>query len=159
MMARYNSWQNAQLIDILDDIAQDDIYLDRGAFFGSIFGTLNHVLWADTMWLSRFGDFPAPHKPGDESANYCADVNTWMTARRAMDATILDWTQGLTQADLDQDMTWMSALSAKTMTAPVWKNVVHLFNHQTHHRGQVHAMLTQSENDAPVTDIPFIPAG
>lgn len=157
MMARYNAWQNTQLTAILDTAPQDVIYGDHGVFFGSVFGTLNHILWADTIWLSRFGDFPAPHKPGSESTTYSATYTTWQHARRDMDKTILAWAQTVTQADLVAEMTWKSGLTGKTASAPLWQNVTHFFNHQTHHRGQIHAVLTRFGSVAPVSDIPFLP--
>lgn len=157
MMARYNMWQNKQLVEILDPMEFADLTKDRGAFFKSIFGTMNHILWGDGMWLSRLGHYAPPDVAGAESASFKKTYEDWKQARSATDETLISWASSLTSEDLAREMTWESKLSDMSLTRPVWVCVAHVFNHQTHHRGQVHAMLTGAGCQAPVSDIPFIP--
>jgi len=73
-MARYNAWQNRQIIEIVKTMDKEALTLDRGVFFGSISRTLNHLLWADTLWMSRLcSDVPAPEPGGDTT-----DITIWI---------------------------------------------------------------------------------
>ncbi len=157
LMARYNAWQNDQLLGVLDEMSDEQIRHNRGAFFGSIFETLNHLLWGDTMWLSRFGFCPPADVPGSESVRYCPDYPAYKSVRLAMDQQILDWSLAVSDQQIKGMLEWHSVMSGTNLQAPMWECIVHLFNHQTHHRGQVHAMLTQTGVKGPVTDIPFLP--
>ena len=155
MMARYNAWQNKQLVPFLGALTEDELRQDRKAFFGSILATLNHILWADAMWLHRFGAGPEPAH--SEHLEYTATLDEWCRARAKMDAEISAWADGLTQEVLDSDLRWTSKLSGQSAVSPMAQLVMHVFNHQTHHRGQVHAMLTAAGQGAPVSDIPYLP--
>ena len=154
-MARYNAWQNKQLASVIEVMDEDALTQDRKAFFGSILGTLNHLLWCDQIWLSRFD--PALPKPEGPDTELCPTGMAWCAARRECDAAIKDWTQGLRQEALDADLSWYSGIMQREVTTPLAKTVVHFFNHQTHHRGQGHAMLTSAGYDAPVTDLILMP--
>lgn len=159
-MARYNAWQNSQIIEQVRQMDDDALRADRGAFFGSILGTLNHLLWGDLMWLHRFD--PAVPGPQVESAQHkeiTPDGPGWITARQQTDATITDWAGGLTDDRLAGDLSWFSGLAQRDFTTPMGLCVTHFFNHQTHHRGQVHAMLKAAGVEAPVTDLTFMPEG
>lgn len=152
-MARYSAWQNDSLYraaDGLDDAARRQ---DRGAFFSSIHGTFCHLLWADRMWLSRFAGTPKPAVPGSESARMIEGWSELVAERRATDALIGDWAASLALEWLDGDLTWMSGLSRRELTRPKGLLVMHFFNHQTHHRGQVHAMLTAAGARPDDTDL------
>lgn len=156
IMARYNAWQNASLYGaaaVLDDAARRQ---DRGAFFGSIHATLCHLLWGDRMWLSRFSGTPQPSVPGRDSVRYIEPWDDLVTERRATDKTISDWAATLPSAWLIGDLTWVSGLSRKETTQPKGMLVVHFFNHQTHHRGQVHAMLTAAGARPDDTDLTLL---
>jgi len=158
-MARYNRWQNESLYRAaggLDDAARR---ADRGSFFHSIHGTLNHVLWGDRMWMHRFAETP---KPGGGIVDSPAMVNDWETLcaeRRAFDKVIEDWAAALDPEWLAGDMTWISAVGNRKMTGPKAMLVTHMFNHQTHHRGQVHAMLTAAGARPDDTDLIFLRTG
>lgn len=154
-MARYNAWQNTQLMPSLEALTSEELIQDRGAFFGSIFATLNHLLWGDTMWLHRFGAGPAPMS--DNHTALTATLTEWEKARGRVDHEIKVWAAGLSQADLDSDLRWASKLSDRSFQHPMGLLVTHFFNHQTHHRGQVHAMLTAAGQPAPVSDLPYMP--
>lgn len=157
MMARYNAWQNDNLItaaDSLDDAARQE---DRGAFFGSIFATFNHLLWGDRIWLSRFTDVPGPTQ---DAANHTRETPDWASfkvGRAEQDQRILTWSEQVQAADLAGNLTWYSGVAGKELSKPMAVCVMQLFNHQTHHRGQIHAMLTAAGVRPSDTDIPFMP--
>jgi uncharacterized damage-inducible protein DinB len=158
VMARYNGWQNRQLAKLLADASLDDLKADHGAFFGSILGTLNHVLWADAMWMSRFDpSFDAPAGGIAESVDMCPTLGVWDAERFAMDGRITDWADALSAVRLSGDLSWHSAASGRDQVKPLALCVVHMFNHQAHHRGQVHAMMTRQGWEAPVTDLFLMP--
>lgn len=154
-MARYNAWQNSQLTAIVTKMDHDALVQDRGAFFGSILGTLNHLLWGDRMWLSRFGaDVDAPAR-GD-TTKLTPTIAAWSAERFQVDGRTMIWAKGLHNIDLAGDLSWYSGGHDKTLTRPLALCVAHFFNHQTHHRGQVHAMLTAAGQVAPVSDLVFM---
>ena len=153
-LAQYNAWQNRQLISVIEVMHEDALTQDRGAFFGSLLSTLNHLLWCDQIWLSRFD--PAFPKPEGRDTELRPTGAAWCSARQECDLAILNWAQNLRQDDLDAELTWYSGILQRDATTPFAPTVVHFFNHQTHHRGQVHAMLTSAGQDAPVTDLIFM---
>lgn len=155
-MAAYNSEMNRRLYAAAGRLSDDERRRDRGAFFGSIHRTFNHLLWADQMWMSRFEGWEKPPVPGSESTTMVADFDGLMHRRVAMDARLEGWAAGLSAAWLEHDLTWTSGISNREMTKPRAMLVVHLFNHQTHHRGQVHAMLTAAGQATGDTDLPWI---
>ncbi|PKP85493.1 MAG: damage-inducible protein DinB [Alphaproteobacteria bacterium HGW-Alphaproteobacteria-2] len=150
-MARYGTWQNDSLLaaaDTLDDAARR---ADMGAFWGSIEGTLAHLLWGDRMWMARFDGWDLPAERLADSARAAGGWTALKAARAEADARILDWAGQLADADLAHDLTWHSAVLGRQVHRPKWLLVQHFFNHQTHHRGQVHAMLTAA-GAPPVAD-------
>lgn len=158
MMARYNAWQNSQVMAAcaaLDDAA---LRAERGAFFGSILKTLNHLLWGDGMWMSRFDGGDAPGGSIGDSTALCATIDDWTSARKAMDTRIITWTAQLTDEDLQAQLAWYSGAAGRNVTAPLGLCVTHMFNHQTHHRGQIHAMLTAAGAATGDTDLFLMPA-
>jgi uncharacterized damage-inducible protein DinB len=158
LMARYNSWQNASLYAAASTLTDDARKLNRGAFFGSIHGTLCHIVFGDQAWMHRFAGTPAPKaKSIAESATAIQSWDELAAARRAFDAVITDWAANLNPAWLQGDLTWYSGAMGRDVTRPRPELVAHMFNHQTHHRGQVHAMLTAAGAKPDDTDIPFMP--
>ena len=155
-MARYNAWQNQWMfaaVDALDDAARE---ADRGLFWGSIRATLSHLMWGDLMWMSRFDGGAAPTRALGDTG----DAYAWpdlMAGRPRLDARIAAWAWSTAQADLDGSLTWYSGAMGREMSKPYAMCVVHVFNHQTHHRGQVHAALTALGVRTDDTDIPFMP--
>lgn len=157
-LARYNAWQNRSILTAATGLSDDARREDRGAFFRSIHATLNHVLWGDRMWLARLGPYEAPQPPGiRESTAYFAAWDDYCGERAATDQTLLDWSAQLTADQLDGDLTWYSGAAGRDITRPKALLVMHMFNHQTHHRGQVHGMLTAAGATPDATDIPFMP--
>jgi uncharacterized damage-inducible protein DinB len=155
-MARYNHWQNDNLYGVADTLSEDERRRERGAFFGSIHGTLSHLLWADRIWMSRFADVPAPEGGIAGSAVLYSDWPELKRERAAFDQMISSWAEGLELAWLAGDLTWYSGGAGRELTRPVWLLVTHFFNHQTHHRGQVHCMLTQAGGKPHDTDLPLM---
>ncbi len=156
-MARYNAWQNTGLRKAIEAMPMTDLEKDRGAFFGSIWATVNHLLWADTIWMSRFDGGPAPEGGLKDSTGICATKGDWEARRYRMDGRIREWAHGLDGVDLIGNLTWYSGATGREMSKPFALCVVQLFNHQTHHRGQIHAMLTAAGVRMPDTDLPFMP--
>jgi uncharacterized damage-inducible protein DinB len=154
-MARYNRWMNERLYALCETLGDEERRRDRGAFFRSIHGTLNHIVYGDLAFLSRFtGDPPEVPPLGRELHATFAEL---AAARRAIDARLDAWAETLTDAWLAAPHTYTSKVDGLTRTLPAWLLVVHLFNHQTHHRGQLTTLLSQMGHDPGVTDLPFLP--
>lgn len=140
MFAHYNRWANTLLYDAAAQLSDAEFHENRGAFFGSLRNTLNHLLVADRMWMHRFtgtGEAAAilnaiPH-------NDLADLRA---AREAEDQRIIDWVETLDDAQLTADITYSPVTQPGAITHPLRAAVAQFFNHQTHHRGQCHMTLT-----------------
>lgn len=157
LMARYNQWQNTSVYSAADQIADTERRADMGAFFGSIHATLNHLLWGDQIWLHRFAGTPAPQaKSPKESVLHLLPWEELKRTRAALDESILVWADKLGQDWLQGDLAWYSGAVGREMQRPRWLLVTHFFNHQTHHRGQVHALLTRFGVKPEPTDLMII---
>ncbi len=129
---------------------------DCGAFFKSIHGTLNHLLWGDQVWMRRLANTPAPKAqdiPG--STEQFSEFEDLKRERFAFDAVISKWAEQIDQDWLNGTLDWYSGSMGRDMTSLRGLLVTHMFNHQTHHRGQVHCMLTHLGAETPITDLPF----
>ncbi len=158
LMARYNIWQNRQLVTALDPVPAEELMADRGSFFGSILGTLNHILWADQIWMSRFDDsFDKPAGGIPDSPSLCPDYATWRDERMAMDDRMAAWADAVSQVDLTGDVAWYSGAAERDVVKPRAFCITHMFNHQTHHRGQVHAMMTEAGLTGNTSDLFLLP--
>ena len=155
--AAYNAWMNGKVYVAAAGLSDEARRADRGAFFGSIHGTLNHLLWGDQMWMSRFAGTPKPAATIRESRNLIGGFDELRVERVRFDAVIVDWAERLDPAWLVGDLTWFSGASGREVTKPKWLLVTHMFNHETHHRGQVHCLLTQCGVDPGDTDLPIMP--
>jgi uncharacterized damage-inducible protein DinB len=156
-MARYNRWQNENLYSAADRLSEIERCRERGAFWGSIHNTLNHLLWGDRMWMSRLTGSPRPSVGIADSGSLYADWTALKAERIRFDQTIIDWADTIAPSWLAAEMTYYSLPVQRDVTQPHWVLVTHLFNHQTHHRGQVHCMLTQAGERPSHTDLPFMP--
>ncbi|HEY9661723.1 MAG TPA: DinB family protein, partial [Allocoleopsis sp.] len=154
IMAQYNQWMNQKVYAICAEIPDEIRKEDRGAFFRSIHGTLNHLLYGDRVWMGRFTGQSTSGKLGQD---LYADFDQLRQQREITDQQILDWTKHLTQEWLSQPLTYISGVDHQTRTFPSWVLVTHLFNHQTHHRGQLTTLLSQLGHDPGVTDLPWLP--
>ncbi|MEM9343938.1 MAG: DinB family protein [Pseudomonadota bacterium] len=156
-MARYNRWQNQSIYAAAGGLGDAARRADRGAFFGSIHGTLSHLLWGDGMWMSRFDGGGKPPGGIPDSAALYDDWAELSEAREEMDARILDWSGPLTDAEVEGQLRWYSGALGADVERPLALCVTHFFNHQTHHRGQVHAMLTAAGASPADTDLFVMP--
>jgi uncharacterized damage-inducible protein DinB len=153
VMANYNQWMNQNLYDVCDDLSDGCLKSDLGAFFKSIQGTLNHILVADRIWLGRFTQQPFTAKL---DAELYSDFSELRAQRELLDRTIIDWAHNLTTEWLETELNYTNS-SGVTRRCPHWLLVTHMFNHQTHHRGQLTTLLNQRGYDAGVTDLPAMP--
>jgi uncharacterized damage-inducible protein DinB len=151
MLAAYNEWVNRRLYDAASALPEHDYRADRGAFFGSLHGTLNHLLLGDRIWLHRFTDV------GDEPTALDAilydDVATLRAARAVEDARIIAYVEGLSDAALAGTVRYRSTRSPAMIEQYLAPLLIHFFNHQTHHRGQAHCLLTALTGGAPSFDL------
>jgi uncharacterized damage-inducible protein DinB len=153
MMAGYNADMNRRIYAAAGRLDEAARRAERGAFFGSIHATLNHLLWADQMWMSRFAGWPKPALAMRDALDQHPAFATLAAERAQTDAALLGWADGLDASWLDGDTTWFSGVAQRDMTRPRALLVTHMFNHQTHHRGQIHAMLTAAGEKTGDTDL------
>jgi uncharacterized damage-inducible protein DinB len=155
LMAEYNEWMNAKVYRVCASMSEAELREDRGAFFKSIYLTLNHIAYADIAFFSRFTGQPPEVPPlGEDLFGGFAQLRS---EREHLDHRLLVWSSTLTPDWLSLPLTYVSKVDGKERMAPRWVLVTHLFNHQTHHRGQVTTLLTQQGLDVGSTDIPFMP--
>lgn len=155
-MARYNRWQNDNLYTAADTLSEAERRQDRGSFFKSIHATFSHILWADQTWMSRLSDWEDPKTGIPGSATL---YNDWAELRRlriAADMRFIRWADELSQSDAEGDLVYLSTSGAE-QTRKRSICLMQVFNHQTHHRGQIHAMLTAAGAKPDDTDIQFMP--
>jgi uncharacterized damage-inducible protein DinB len=160
-LSGYNRWMNDKLYACAATLDDAERKLDRGAFFGSIHHTLEHILLADRFWLSwltgdseRFvprdagGNMIAGAGPGQE---VYADFDVLRSDRARVDADLIAWTESLDDAALHRTIEF-TMRSMGAMRNPMWWAAGHMFNHQTHHRGQVTTLLVQAGINPGITD-------
>ncbi|AAY93079.1 DUF664 domain-containing protein [Pseudomonas protegens] len=162
LMARYNQWMNSKLYSAAMGLSDAQLALDRQAFFGSILGTLNHLLAGDTIWLKRFAQHPARFAalaplqqvalPQDLKTLLFPNLGGLWQQRQWLDQLILDFSQSLSDADLDSSLHYANTRGV-VAERDFYSLLVHFFNHQTHHRGQASTLLTQAGVDIGDTDL------
>lgn len=152
-LAAYNAEMNRRLYAAALRLSDDERRRDRGAFWGTIHGTLCHLLWGDRMWMARFDGWEPPATPLAGSAALIADFDALHAARVAADAGIADWAARVSPSWLSGRLTWYSGAAGREINAPVALLVTHFFNHQTHHRGQAHALITAAGERTGDTDL------
>ncbi len=155
-MTAYNAEMNRRWYTAAETLTDAQRREDRGAFFGSLHATLSHLLWADTIWMSRFAGWPKPAVPWPYGPSMSAGWSELTSARFDLDARLIAWAGTITQDWLDADLTWFSGGLQKDMVNPCALLVTHMFNHQAHHRGQAHAILTSFGAKTGDTDLPFV---
>ena len=150
-LAAYNAWCNERLYDKAATLPDADYRQDRGAFFKSVHGTLNHILVADRVWMQRFtrtGDAPK-----ELDAILYDDFDALRAARRAEDNRITRYIEALSEADLAGRIRYRSVTNPTELEQELCAALDHFFNHQTHHRGQAHCLFTQITGEAPSFDM------
>ena len=152
-MAAYNAEMNRRLYEAAGRIPDAERKADRGAFWHSIHGTLVHLLWGDRVWMARFDGWKRPDVPIQRSAEMIGDFATLSAARVEADAGIEAWAGRVTESWLEDDLVWFSGASRTERRGSRGFLVTHFFNHQTHHRGQAHAMITARGEKTGDTDL------
>ena len=156
-LARYNRWMNDKLFGLAATLSDEARKRDSGAFFKSIHGTFNHILLADRVWLARFtgvtvpNGFMAPGGIRSLDQELYAEFDELRRARALTDDELSAWVSGLTRERLGEPLVYMR--SGQKQETPLWWAAAHVFNHQTHHRGQITTLLTQQGHDPGVTDL------
>ncbi len=153
MFAAYNAWANRQFYHAVSLLPDEDYRLDRGAFFKSIHGTLNHILVADRIWMKRFTS--AGDAPNRLDIILYDDFSLLKVAREAEDARIINWIEDLLPETFAGRFTYTTVTDMRTVSQRLSPALAHFFNHQTHHRGQAHALLTGLGEDAPSLDLMY----
>lgn len=151
MFAAYNAWANQRLYDAAATLTDGEYRRDVGAFFRSMHGTLNHVLVADRIWIKRFTG--TGEAPVTLDAILYEDLGELRIAREAEDRRIADYIDGLDETALAGTFTFTTIANPMTMTAGLGATLSHFFNHQTHHRGQAHTILSILEREPPSLDL------
>jgi uncharacterized damage-inducible protein DinB len=154
-LAAYNAWMNGKLYAAAATMSDADRKADRGAFFRSLHSTLNHLVWADGLWLGRFNGRSYP--TGPIGVDLHDGFDELLAARRALDDDIGAWAASVTAEQLAGTLTWYSGVARRELSRPRWLCVVQMFNHQTHHRGQATTLLKQAGIDPGITDLPWAP--
>lgn len=162
LMANYNRWMNQQMYDAARRLPEEEVAKDRGAFFGSLLQTLNHITVGDTIWLHRFSQhpeasvlrtelkrFPQPTSLRQEIATSLGSLQDY---RSELDEIILQWSQALTMAQLTAPLVYRN-MAGQVHSRNFGHLVQHFFNHQTHHRGQASTLLFQAGVDVGDTDL------
>jgi uncharacterized damage-inducible protein DinB len=162
MLAGYNTWMNARVYDVASVLSDAERRQDRGAFFGSIQGTFNHLLLTDRAWLERFTGDPSLSASLDRDGRAIAirgldqelyaDFDLLRSERTKTDAAIEAWIATLDEARLVAPIRYRTTAGVEHEHA-LWPALSHFFNHQTHHRGQMTTLLAQLGRDYGVTDL------
>jgi len=151
MFSAYNGWANGRLYEAAGELSGEEWGRGVGAFFGSMMGTLNHLLATDRIWMRRFtgkGDAPARL-----DAVLFPAFGDLKPAREAEDRRIVDWIDGLTETELAGSFAYTPITTPQPVTQRLSPALSHFFNHQTHHRGQAHAILSQLGKTPPSLDL------
>lgn len=150
LLSRYNRWANGHLYDAASRLSSEEYYLNRQAFFGSLHGTLNHILVGDRIWISRVEGRDSGISRLDEILY--DDFDSLWSARESFDETIVNTLLDMKPARLENDLTYHTTSGVACVT-PLRLVLGHLFNHATHHRGQAHGLLSQTNTPPPVLDL------
>jgi uncharacterized damage-inducible protein DinB len=162
LMSQYNQWMNQKIYQAAQQLGNDKIQQDQGAFFGSLWGTLNHIYVADIIWLRRF----AQHAKKYSSLNQLPELSSYTTLnhtvannleslnqlRQELDNIIISWCQEIDSKDLEDNLLYMDT-KKNSYQKNFGQLIHHFFNHQTHHRGQASTLISQQGLDMGVTDL------
>ncbi len=159
LMAQYNQTMNQRLFDAAARLTEPQRREDIGLYWQSLHGTLCHLLWGDRQWMSRFDDWPPNPIENPQSADLIDDFNELRAAREQADLAIIEFAAKIDPQWLSEDLIWYGGAAKaerRQCKAPL---MIHFFNHQTHHRGQVHAALTKHGVDPGDTDLFLVVPG
>jgi uncharacterized damage-inducible protein DinB len=155
LLARYNRWMNERVYAVVGEFSAEERTRDRGAFFGSMHRTLNHILWGDRVWLARF--LKQPYTEPAYGADMYADFGQLGREREATDTAILGWAGQLSPEWLAGTLEYRRSSDGGVRRLAAWIGAAHLFQHATHHRGQLATLIKQAGKDPGVTDLPWMP--
>ena len=154
MFARYNEWANGRLYAAAGALSEEEWRADRSAFFGSVQATLNHILVADRIWMQRFTGVGPTY--GRLNEIVCEALPALREAREAEDRRIVEWVDGLPAEKLAGVIAYRTIVNPTEVTHPLAPALAHFFNHQTHHRGQAHALMTALRGKEAVPPLDLI---
>lgn len=162
LMSRYNQWLNMKVYLAAQELGNEKIREDKGAFFGSLLSTLNHIYVADVIWLRRFAQHSKQYQSLSklpELASYTTldltvaqDIETLDQLRQKLDTVIVNWCQEIESDDLETNLQYADT-KGNSYNKNLGQLVHNFFNHQTHHRGQATTLITQQGLDIGVTDL------
>lgn len=153
MFAAYNKWANGRVYAAASELSQEEYERNMGAFFKSLMGTLNHLLATDRIWMKRFtGEGEAP---ASLDAIVARDFARLRLLREAEDVRIQDWVGSLKEKTLAGRFTYTTLTDMRTVSQRLAPALGHLFNHQTHHRGQAHMILTALGKPSVTLDLSY----
>lgn len=155
LMAAYNEWMNGKIYEICSTLSDSDRKKDLGAFFGSLHNTLDHLLWADEALLIRLRE--EERKIFRYNPPMIDDFEDLCVRRKEIDEEICRWASEVDDLSCMEPYEFVSVIYEKRKTLPRGVLAMHMFNHQTHHRGQVTTLLSQLGYDVGVTDLPWVP--
>ena len=160
LLAKYNQIMNLNIYKLSSELLEPELKKNRGAFFQSIYQTLNHIAVADIIWLQRFSQLPRHNSvlnqictlttPMTLDETLCSNFSELNRLRQWLDTLIIDWTAELSPTDMQLTLNYVNS---KGQQAKCFSYLLtHFFNHQTHHRGQVTTLLSQIGVNVGVTD-------
>lgn len=155
LMARYNRWMNEKLYEICAGFSDEERKRDLKSPFKSVHGTMNHLFMTDRVWLGRFTSTPFAAKSLDQELY--SDFDELRRERQKTDSEIEAWAATLTESSFDGTLHFTPMSRPQEMIIPMGITIVHFFNHQTHHRGQLTTLIEQLGGDCGVTDLPMMP--
>lgn len=149
-LARYNAWANGRIYTAAAELSDAERKARRPSFFGSIHATLNHILVGDRIWLSRLT--AGPHGIAALDQEIYADFEELRAARLTEDERLTAIVESYDEADLARKLTYRN-MAGEDKCIPMVQVLGHLFNHQTHHRGQIHGLLSATSVAPPSLDM------
>ena len=162
LLAQYNQLMNKRQYEAAGNLSETEFCKDKGAFFKSVLGTLNHIMVGDIIWLKRFTEHPSSleplsyildlEKPKSLDSILFSDFGSLRKEREKIDGVIISWIEKLTDNDVNECITYTN-MAGKSFTKPFASLINHLFLHQVHHRGQVTSLLFQYGVDFGETDL------
>jgi uncharacterized damage-inducible protein DinB len=165
LMAEYNRWMNEKIYQAASKISHEQLNENKGAFFGSIVGTFNHIAVADIFWLKRFALALPDHKELDSirqlplpqalDSVLFADLSELKSLREVLDESLSAFANSVSETELHGDISFKNTKDV-VATKNLFSLLMHVFNHQTHHRGQVTTLFSQLGVDVGVTDLAAI---
>ena len=167
LMAKYNEVMNSRILDASSKLTNEKLFQDKGAFFKSVIGSLNHIMIGDILWLKRFSlhsnDYKslAPmneiEKPVKLDSILFGDLGSFRNQRKLIDEVISNWCGEISESDLDHPFKYIN-FKGEQHNKRLGDLILHVFLHQIHHRGQITTLLSQDNIDFGDTDLPeFLP--